>query len=341
MDKILKEFGKEKIEEVVKNSNSFVEATKMLGLDPIRHRINVERSIKRLGLSTEHFESIQSRKYKIKYKKDILEKFIKEGKNFKEILLELDILPNWRNYNTLKKYLKKFNIDYSHLTNESSLKPNWEKENLRKIVIESISQKEILEKMGIRAAGGNFKTLKKYIELYNLDTSHFRKCYDGLTSYQNENKIPMNEILVENSKYSRRSLKERLYNEGIKDRKCEICGQGEEWKGKHMSLILDHVNGIFNDNRIENLRIVCPNCNATLETYCSGNIKFQKKKEKEKQKEENRINNFILRRKVNRPPIEQLKTEIENLGLEGVGRKYGVTGNAVKKWVMTYKKYNI
>lgn len=77
----------------------------------------------------------------------------------------------------------------------------------------------------------------------------------------------MDKILIENSSYNRSSLKERLYKEGLKERKCEFCGQDENWNGKHMSLILDHINGIYNDNRLENLRIVCPNCNATLETH--------------------------------------------------------------------------
>lgn len=341
MDKILKEFGEEKIKEVVEKSNSFVEVTKMLGLNPKKNRINVERSIKRLHLSTEHFESVQVRKYKIRYEKNVLEKLVKEGLNFKEILLELDILPNWRNYNTLKKYLMKFNIDYSHLTNNiSNTKSNWEREKIENIIKESLSQKEVLEKMGLRAAGSNFETLKKYIKLYNLDTTHFRRCYDNMVFKNKDNKITLKEVLKENSNYSRGHLKERLYEDGLKERKCELCGQDEEWNGKHMSLILDHINGIYNDNRIENLRIVCPNCNATLETHCGKNTQ-EKIKNKIEQKEKNIINSFISRRKVKRPSFEELKIEIEKFGLVGVGRKYGVSGNAIKKWIKTYKKYKI
>jgi len=78
--------------------------------------------------------------------------------------------------------------------------------------------------------------------------------------------------LIENSEYRHTSnLKERLYKEGLKKRECELCGQGEEWRGKKMSLILDHINGTNNDNRIKNLRIACPNCNATLDTHCGKN----------------------------------------------------------------------
>ena len=59
-----------------------------------------------------------------------------------------------------------------------------------------------------------------------------------------------------------------LFEEGLKERRCEMCGQDENWHGRTMSLILDHINGVPDDNRLENLRIVCPNCAATLETHC-------------------------------------------------------------------------
>jgi hypothetical protein len=99
-----------------------------------------------------------------------------------------------------------------------------------------------------------------------------------------------------------------------------------------MSIILDHINGVHNDNRIENLRIVCPNCNATLDTHCGKN-KFRKVKEvKEKDKE--RLN----RRKTTRPPYKELKEDIEKYGYSAIGRKYGVSDNAIRKWIKTYEK---
>lgn len=152
--------------------------------------------------------------------------------------------------------------------NRNGLK--YTKDNILKIVIDSKSLREVLDKLNLRAAGGNYQIIKKYIILYDIDINHFDKQKDIINKNRPKQK-PLIEYLTINSNYSRKSLKNRLYKEGLKKRECELCGQGEEWKGKKMSLILDHKNGIYNDNRLENLRIVCPNCNATLETHCSKN----------------------------------------------------------------------
>ncbi len=153
----------------------------------------------------------------------------------------------------------------------------FERDNLKKIVDESNSIKEVLIKLGLRDAGGNYKTFHKYVLEYKISTTHFKtkdEIYkETLAVSVNKMKIPLNEILVTGSTYNRGHLKSRLYKEELKERKCELCGQGEEWNGKKMSLILDHINGVHNDNRLENLRIVCPNCNATLDTHCGKNIK--------------------------------------------------------------------
>lgn len=86
-------------------------------------------------------------------------------------------------------------------------------------------------------------------------------------------KFPMEKVCVENSTYPRHSLKKRLIEQKIIPYECQICGIGPEWQGKPMPLILDHINGVNNDNRLSNLRFVCSNCDSQLETYKAKNKK--------------------------------------------------------------------
>lgn len=78
-------------------------------------------------------------------------------------------------------------------------------------------------------------------------------------------------ILVENSTYPRHCLKRRILEESLISYVCKCCGTEPIWCGKPMPLILDHINGINNDNRLENLRFVCSNCDTQLDTYKSRN----------------------------------------------------------------------
>lgn len=77
--------------------------------------------------------------------------------------------------------------------------------------------------------------------------------------------------------YNRKEVKKHLLKLGIKQNKCEICGFEGMWNGKLIICILDHINGINNDHRLENLRMVCPMCNSQLDTFCSKNITNKKK----------------------------------------------------------------
>ena len=94
----------------------------------------------------------------------------------------------------------------------------------------------------------------------------------GLTEYHASIRLDDSEVFVENSTYPRHKLKHRIIKFKMLEYKCQCCGIGPEWQGKQMPLILDHINGINNDNRIENLRFVCSNCDSQLPTYKSRNI---------------------------------------------------------------------
>ncbi len=133
----------------------------------------------------------------------------------------------------------------------------------------SRSKRQALLTLGLKAAGGNYKCLELKVQELGLDTSHWKGqgWGKGLTHGPRR---PVQEYLTENSTFQSNKLKHKLFNQGLKEKVCESCGL-DEWRGQPISLELDHINGVNTDNRLENLRILCPNCHAQTETYRGRN----------------------------------------------------------------------
>jgi len=240
---------------------------------------------------------------------------------------------------------------------ERDLNKYEDKEKLEELVKSCKTYTDCVIKLGLSPrCSGNFQTIKKYIMLHNIDISHFENGFQIGNNPQNKKEL--SEVLVENSFFSRSHLKERLYKEGLKKKECEICGMGEDWfNGTKIVHILDHINGEPYDNRLENLRIVCPNCNSTLETNCVGNkvnkIYDSKKDEYKSEKTHKKCNcgkiilkesKFCLecnakskRKVINRPTFEELVKLIEENGNTGTGKIYGVSESVIRKWLKQYK----
>jgi Zn finger protein HypA/HybF involved in hydrogenase expression len=149
---------------------------------------------------------------------------------------------------------------------------DYSKETLSEIVSKCSNLAQVCRAYGITSSSGNYKTIKKKIQEFNIDISHFTRKLKKVKVSERVNNIE--DILVENSPYQNiSSLKKKILKQGLMEYKCAICGISE-WLGNPLSLQLDHINGISNDHRLENLRLVCPNCHSQTETFAGRNVKL-------------------------------------------------------------------
>jgi hypothetical protein len=237
-----------------------------------------------------------------------------------------------------------------------SMRHSYTIEEFKRAVEESYSIAQALTKLGLSPRGGNYRVFKKFQKLYNIDTSHFTGQGHMKGKTHNYSTIPLSEILVKDYEYSSHKLRKRLISEGLKEHKCECC-KLSEWLEEPIPLELDHIDGDHYNNTLENLKILCPNCHAKTPTYRGKNKKnknSQTLKNKVERIRTKKVHNCsccgtVLKkkcktglcsicysksqRKVERPSKEQLIEEIKESSYLAVGRKYGVSDNAIRKWL--------
>lgn len=157
------------------------------------------------------------------------------------------------------------------------MKVNWKDEKLIKNVVKkSFCYREVLRNLGLISKGGNNATLRKWIKYYNIDVSHFDPYKNIMEALKKNNTIPLAEILEgKHPDCNRYHFKKKLIAAGLKTNDCEVCGIHEIWNNEKLVMQLDHINGISNDNRLENLRMVCPNCHSQTKNFSGRNSRKQ------------------------------------------------------------------
>lgn len=215
-------------------------------------------------------------------------------------------------------------------------------EEFKTIVANSFSYSDCLRALGLGTSGGSSTdVLKKRIKELGCSIEHF----NGHRSGAIRNRMPLEEILVENSTYvSTVSLKKRLLDANLLEYKCSKCGISN-WNNEPLTLQLDHINGNHNDNRIENLRLLCPNCHSQTNTYAGKQaIKYHRAiaycalcgKELKTNSTYCPECAKISLRKTERPTREELKQMIRTIPFTRIGLMYNVQDNSIRKWCDSY-----
>ena len=144
-------------------------------------------------------------------------------------------------------------------------------EQFVKLIKNSTNISEVLFKLGYSIKGNSwgFSQVRKRMDDLNIDVSEF-KGKSAAIEKTKQASLTSEMLLRENCKHNRNCLRRFIIKNKLLPYKCAICG-ALEWNGKTLSLELDHINGINNDNRLENLRFLCPNCHSQTTTYGSRN----------------------------------------------------------------------
>lgn len=142
-------------------------------------------------------------------------------------------------------------------------------EQLTEAAAASRSYKEVVRALGetVNKNSPTYRSIRRLLLISGIDVSHF-------TSFARSpvNKQPLEACLCEDVEIPNSGrFRETLIKAGLLRRECYECGLGPIWNGKPITLQLDHKNGKRRDNRIENLRILCPNCHSQTDTYAAKN----------------------------------------------------------------------
>lgn len=222
----------------------------------------------------------------------------------------------------------------------------WTDGDLATAVAGSWTLAEVIRKLGLGSAhSGNYQAMKRHITRMGLDTSHFHSAHQAIPHRKD-----LEEILIPDSDYAGTShLKRRLIREGVLEERCNECGL-IEWRGRKLSLHLDHIDGDRRNNQRENLRLLCPNCHSQTPTY--SKIKRKAKVNK------CRCGVVIARRsrtcmtchaiqkrgknqKINWPPYNELLAMVRATSCLAVGKQLGVSDKAVKKHLLRHNNWQM
>lgn len=254
----------------VARARSFAEVKRFLGLSSSggNHYLLRER-IRVLALDLSHFTR-DSQAGKRPWTESSFREAVTRSRTYPEIIVALGFEVSSALYNLVHRDIRRLSLSREHLQRARNVRTRrWTDDELRAAVRMERSYAGVLRKLGLVAAGGNYDSVRSAIRQLGLDTSHFRgQAWNrGGVKRPRMAAIPLEEVLVAGRSTSSHMLKRRLIRAGIKLAKCELCGWAERAPDGRLPLELDHINGNRADNRLENLRVLCPNCHALQPTH--------------------------------------------------------------------------
>ncbi|MEU5644186.1 HNH endonuclease [Streptomyces milbemycinicus] len=230
--------------------------------------------LKHYGIDTAHFlEEPLPERPRMVYSKERLEEAAAHSNSIREMLKRMGIPPYDSAYTHIRKKLDQFGIDTSHFIGRqgNGAKQLLPQDALQRAVAESHSLAGVMRVLELSNGGAGRALVQRSIATYEISTDHFvgQGHQRGRPAL---NRKPAAAILQKCDPGAARTktpLLRRALDENAVPRACNECGTGDTWQGRRLVLEIDHINGDRWDNRLQNLRYLCPSCHSQTKTFSS------------------------------------------------------------------------